>query len=282
MTSTAAPPRPPSLGHLVCRPGADGRHVVDLSGCRWVDPAHLVGTAAVARSHAEAGLPLRVVGPTRAAQRRYAARMHLGAVLTGLGVEHDLDAAGGPETREDLLEVRAVRTEADATALAALVLGRAADADAGTAEALCAGIAEMALNVADHAGRVGYVAAQALPDGGWVRFAVADAGLGLLATLAPRGATTHRHALHLALDGTSRFDDPGRGAGLRSTVREIGRLRGALFVASGSAAVRSTATSREDRRLRAAFPGTLVEGVVGTRSASRPARGAATPRRSRG
>lgn len=272
MGSAAPPPRPPSLGHLVCRREADGTHVVDLSSCRWVDPAHLVGTAAVARRHVEAGLALRVVGPVRDAQRRYAGRMHLGRVLTGLGVAHDLDETGGPDRREDLLEVRAVRTEADATDLAALVLGRATDTDPGAAEALFAGVAEMALNVADHAGQVGYVAAQALPEGGWVRFAVADAGLGLLATLAPRGATTHRHALHLALDGTSRFDDPGRGAGLRSTVREIGRLRGALFVASGSAAVRSTATSREDRRLRAPFPGTLVEGVVGTRSASRPAR----------
>lgn len=264
-------PRPPSLGHLTCRAAPDGTHVVDLSGCRWVDPAQLAGAAAVARSHADAGLPLRVVGPAREAQRRYAARMHLGHVLAELGVEHDLTEVAELDRREDLLELRAVRTEEDALALARLVHSRVAH-DPAAAEALFAAVAEMAMNVADHAGEVGYVAAQTLPTSGYVRFAVADAGVGLLATLAGRGARTHRQALHLALDGTSRFADPSRGSGLRCTVREVSRFRGVLFLASGTAAVRSTSPEREDRddrRLRTPFSGTLVEGVVGIRGPDR-------------
>ncbi len=261
----ASPPNPPSLGHLTCRCDADGVHVVDLSRCRWIDPAQLVGAAAIARRHASAGLALRVLGPAREAQRRYAARMHLGQVLTGLGVEHDLVDVDERDRREDLLEVRHVATEDDARALGELVHARAARDDRGAAQALFAGVVEMALNVADHADAVGYVAAQTLPSSGWVRFAVADGGVGLLATLGGRGARTHRQALHLALDGTSRFADPSRGAGLSGTVREVGRRRGFLYVASGTAAVRSGSGARDDRRLRAAFPGTLVEGVVGMR-----------------
>lgn len=280
---TAPPPNPPSLGHLVCRPDAAGVHVVDLSRCRWIDPAQLVGAAAIARRHTAAGLALRVLGPAREAQHRYASRMHLGQVLTGLGVEHDLVEVDELDRRRDLLEVRHVATEDDARALGELVHARAARDDRGAAQALFAGVVEMALNVADHSGTVGYVAAQTLPSSGWVRFAVADGGVGLLDTLAGRGARTHRQALHLALDGTSRFTDPSRGAGLSGTVREVGRRRGFLYVASGTAAVRSSATARDDRRLRAAFPGTLVEGVVGMRGpVGAPAPGEATNGPSRG
>ncbi len=259
------PPNPPSLGHLVCRLDAAGTHVVDLSRCRWIDPAQLVGAAAIARRHVSAGLPMRVVGPSREAQRRYASRMHLGRVLTGLGVPHDLVDVDELDRREDLLEVRPVATEDDARALGELVHARAARDDRDAAQALFAGVVEMALNVADHAGAVGYVAAQTLPTSGWVRFAVADGGSGLLTTLAGRGARTPRQALHLALDGTSRFADPSRGTGLSGTVREVSRRRGFLYVASGAAAVRSSVGARDDRRLRAAFPGTLVEGAVGMR-----------------
>ncbi len=280
---TAPPPNPPSLGHLVCRPDATGVHVVDLSRCRWIDPAQLVGTAAIARRHAAAGLALRVLGPVREAQRRYATRLHLGQVLTALDVEHDLVDVDELDRRRDLLEVRHVATEDDARALGELVHARAARDDRGAAQALFAGVVEMALNVADHSGTVGYVAAQTLPSSGWVRFAVADGGVGLLDTLTGRGARTHRQALHLALDGTSRFTDPSRGAGLSGTVREVGRRRGFLYVASGTAAVRASATARDDRRLRAAFPGTLVEGVVGMRGpVSEPAPLRATEGPSRG
>ena len=268
-----SPLRPPTMGHLACRrEGAE--HVLDLSGCRWVDPAHLVGVAAVAARHAGAGARLRVVGPSRADQRRYAARMHLGRVLDELGVAHDLvDVVPEADRVLDLLEVRRVTTEADALALARLVHGRTAAGDPVAAEALFTGVAELAANVADHAQAPGYVAAQVLPAAGCVRFAVADGGLGLRRTLAGRGARGSRHALHLALDGTSRLADPTRGVGLVTVVHEVGRLRGSLFLASGTATVRASGSAaagravRADSALRSPFGGTLVEAVVGVRGA---------------
>ncbi|MEJ5945551.1 hypothetical protein WDZ17_09635 [Pseudokineococcus basanitobsidens] len=269
--ATRSPLRPPAMGHLACV--RDGRgHVVDLSGCRWVDPAHLVGVAAVAARHAGAGTRLRVVGPSQPEQRRYAARMHLGRVLDDLGVAHDLvDVVPELERTQDLLEVRRVVSEADAVALARLVHARTATGDPVAAEALFTGVAELAANVADHARAEGYVAAQVLPAAGCVRFAVADGGLGLRRTLAVRGARGSRHALHLALDGTSRLDDPTRGMGLVTVAQEVGRLRGSLFLASGTAAVRSSSGRpgarlvRADSALRSPFAGTLVEAVVGVR-----------------
>ncbi|WP_298803432.1 hypothetical protein [uncultured Pseudokineococcus sp.] len=268
-----SPLRPPAMGHLTCC-RERSVHVVDLSGCRWVDPAHLVGVAALAARHAGAGARLRVVGPSRPDQRRYAARMHLGRVLDELGVEHDLrDVVPEADRALDLLEVRPVATEADALALARLVHARTAPGDPVAAEALFTGVAELAANVADHAQATGYVAAQVLPAAGCVRFAVADGGLGLRSTLAGRGARGARHALHLALDGTSRLDDPTRGVGLVTVVHEVGRLRGSLFLASGSAAVRTSRPPsarrpvRTDGVLRSPFGGTLVEAVVGVRGA---------------
>ncbi|ROP26515.1 hypothetical protein [Pseudokineococcus lusitanus] len=278
--STRSPLRPPAVGHLACR-REGAQHVLDLSGCRWVDPAHLAGAAAVAARHAAAGSPLRVVGPVRPDQRRYAARMHLGRVLDDLGVPHDLpDDVPERDRTLDLLEVRRVVGEDDAVALAVLVHGRTATTDPEAAAALHTGVAEVAQNVADHAGATGYVAAQVLPSAGLVRFAVADGGLGLRCTLADRGARGHRHALHLALDGTSRLPDPTRGAGLVGVVREVTRLRGSLYLASGSAAVRVTGAGRHvraDSALRTPFAGTLVEGVVGVRGAARPDAGTGGP-----
>ncbi|MEJ5913546.1 hypothetical protein [Pseudokineococcus sp. 1T1Z-3] len=277
--ATRSPLRAPAMGHLTCR--RDGAtHVLDLSGCRWVDPAHLVGVAAVAARHAGAGTPLRVLGPSQPDQRRYAVRMHLGRVLDDLGVPHDLtEQVRHLDRARDLLEVRRVVTEEDAVVLARLVHDRTAAGDPVAAQALFTGVAELAANVADHAQADGYVAAQVLPVAGYVRFAVADAGLGLRRTLTGRGARGSLHALHLALDGTSRLDDPTRGVGLVTVADEVGRLRGSLFLASGTAAVR---VSRDDgdrgRRpatragstLRSPFGGTLVEAVVGVRGTSAP------------
>lgn len=260
--SSAAAHRFPTLTDLSCRERG-GRHTLDLSARGWIDPAHLVGVAALAHAHANAGHDLQVIGPSRRSQHLYAARMHLGQVLSALSVEHNFPTVV-PERdrREDLLEVRAVHTEDDANALAEVVSNKVRPDSARAAQALFACVSEMATNVADHSGTVGYVAAQTLPQVGVIRFAVADAGRGVLATLAVRGAITDRQAALMALNGESRFDDPSRGTGLPTTRRELTRLDGFLYLVSGTASVKATSAATSSGTLRSGFAGTLIEGLL--------------------
>lgn len=238
------------------------RQVIDLTWLRWIDPAHLAAAAALAHGCSLTGGPVTVAGPAQPELRSYAARMRLGQVLSGLGVGHDLPVVPERDRRADLLEVRAVCTEADACALAELLADKVRPDSASASNALYACVAEVALNVAEHAGAVGYVAAQTIPRTGTIRFAVADAGRGMLSTLAPRGARSHRQALRWALSGRSRFADPDRGTGLPTTRRELIRLRGSLFIASGAASVLVTRGEERIGRLRPSYGGTLVQGTL--------------------
>ena len=254
--------RPPGLAGLACR-HTRGQHVLDLTARSWVDPAHLVAAATLAHAHAAADLPLRVLSPREADPHHYAGRMHLGRVLDDLGVEHDVPTGVLEHDRHaDLLEVRPVTSEDDARALAALVATKVRPDSAPASDALYSCVAEMALNVADHAGAVGYVAAQTLPQVGAVKFAVADAGRGLSATLSVRGASSDDDAVSMALSGRSRLDAPGRGTGLPTTLRELTALEGSLFLLSGGAAVTGSGSGRVRQPVVVPFPGTLVQGVL--------------------
>jgi hypothetical protein len=261
--------RPPGLAGLACR-DTRGEHVLDLTARSWVEPAQLAA-ATLAHAHAAADLPLRVLSPRGADPHHYAGRMHLGRVLDGLGVEHDLPTGVLEHDRQaDLLEVRPVRSEDDARALAALVATKVRPDSAPASDVLFSCVAEMALNVADHAGAVGYVAAQTLPQVGAIKFAVADAGRGLRATLSVRGAGSDDEAVRMALSGLSRLDAPGRGTGLPTTLRELTALEGSMFLLSGEAAVTASGSGRVRAPVEAPFPGTLVQGVL--RLPGRPAR----------
>ncbi len=253
---------PPGLAGLACRHTA-GQHVLDLTARSWVDPAHLVAAAALAHAHAAADLPLRVLSPRGADPHHYAGRMHLGRVLDHLGIQHDVPTGVLERDRHaDLLEVRPIGSEDDARALAALVATKVRPDSAPASDVLYSCVAEMALNVADHAGAVGYVAAQTLPQVGAIKFAVADAGRGLRATLSVRGASSDDDAVGMALSGRSRLDAPGRGTGLPTTLRELTALEGSLFLLSGGAAVTASSNGRIRQPVDVPFPGTLVQGVL--------------------
>jgi hypothetical protein len=244
-----------------------GTRVVDLRDVVWVDPVHLVSVAAVAEAAHRDGLGFRLRGPSAPDRSRYAARMRLGAVVAELGGTHDLPAVRDTTRAAHLVEVARLRTPADVVRLATLVHDRVAELDAALAHALHQGVAEIGQNVCDHAQSVGFVAAQTIPRRGELRFAVADPGVGLLATLRGQGADSDRRAIDLALHGVSRFDR--RGTGLPSTVTAVTRLGGYLYIASGASSAMVT-SSRRSTSDGASFSGTLVEGRVPT---GRPSRG---------
>lgn len=250
-----------SLRDVLLRSG-DGRVEIDLSAVRWCDPLHLAATAALAAHHVSTGSTVSVRGPADPDARSYAARMRLGRTLDTLDVRHDLPFVRERDRSGDLLEVRRVHDEGDALRLARLVARRARAEDPEASGTLFACVVEMALNVAEHSGTTGYVAAQTLPRQGWMRFAVADAGVGLRATLARHGAVDDRDAVRLALSGASRLPGPQRGTGLPTTRRELVQAGGALLLASGTAALVADETGDAVHPTEPPFPGTLVQGAL--------------------
>lgn len=252
---------------------ADGTMVLDLSDVSWLDPLHLVGVAATAQLAAARGLRLRLSG-LRGNPAGYASRMRLGAIVEHFGGSHDLPASARELDRSDsLLEVTELATSSDVRQLSALVYDRVAGHDAEIAHALHTALAEIGANVCEHSGTVGFMAAQTLPAQGVLRFAVADAGAGLLGTLLSQGADSDRMAITMALSGTSRKQGPGRGTGLPTAVTVVSRLGGEVLMASGSAVATANARGRRHAELASGFVGTMFEGwvpVAGPRHDSPP------------
>ncbi|HJQ00442.1 MAG TPA: hypothetical protein VJ851_02475 [Jatrophihabitans sp.] len=241
--------------------GDPGVRVLDLADVTFLDPVHLVGVAAVAHLAAEQGARIRLTGLTDD-RAFYAARMRLGQLIEEFGGEHALPAVRGRDLHDSLLEVRPLRSRQDVRELTSLVYHRVAASDTDVAHALHVALAEVGSNVCDHAQSIGFMAAQTIAEHGVLRFAVADAGVGLLGTLATRGATDDQSALNMALSGTSRTCLPGHGTGLPRTVDIVSGLGGDILLASGDAATSATARGRRHRRLHTRFQGTIFEGAV--------------------
>lgn len=246
---------------VIPRAGSADERVIDLSEVSFLDPVHLVGVAAAAHLAARQGSRLRLTGlaPDPAI---YAARMHLGQVIERFGGKHQLPSVRERDRHDSLLEIRPLRSRDDVRQLTELVYNRVESEDAEVAHALHLALAEVGSNVCDHSQTIGFMAAQTIAEHGVLRFAVADSGVGLLGTLAGRGASDDRSALNMALSGTSRTPSPGHGNGLPSTVDIVSSLQGEVLLASGFAATAATARGRRHHQLAAPFHGTIFEGSV--------------------
>lgn len=238
------------------RTAAGGRSV-DLRPVPWLDPLHLVCVAAAARD----GAPFDLLGPT-GEPASYAARMHLGEVLDRYGARHALPRVREHDRRDVLVETTEVRDATGVRALAELVFDKVAPTDRHLAAGLFTSLAEISANVNEHAQSVGFVAAQTVVAAGVIRFAVADAGVGMLHTLRARGARDSRTAIGMALSGTSRVDEATHGRGLPSVVRDLAALDGHLLIASHDAVTTVDRTGRTHGSARVPFAGTVLEGRV--------------------
>ena len=241
---------------------ADGDYLLDLSGVSWLDPLHLVGAAAIAELAAARGSRLQLRG-LRANQAGYASRMHLGAIVERFGGCHDLPTSERELNRRDsLLEVTELVTGDDVRQLSGLVYDRLVGHDADIAHALHTALAEIGANVYEHSGTVGFMAAQTLASQRVLRFAVADAGTGLLGTLADQGAEDDRMAITMALSGTSRKRGPGPGhrAADRGGRGEPAGRRGAAGQRVGAGHRQRARAAHAE--LEQPFVGTMFEGWV--------------------
>lgn len=243
----------------------------DLRAAEWVTPTTMTALAALAHRAGRAGEPFAVRAPVRPNPASYAARMRLGAVLDRLGAAHDLPSVVERDQRANLVELTVIETPRDVSRLADLVFRKLRGHDPQLAAALHRSLGELGQNVPEHAATVGFVAAQTLSRRQELLVAVADAGRGLLATLARRGAADHAAAVALATEpDVSEFDEPTRGAGLPTTLRTVREVGGSVYLASGDAAVRHRRRGVLRTRADWAYPGTLVEVRIPLRARPRP------------
>jgi hypothetical protein len=173
-----------------------------------------------------------------------------------------------------LLEVALVREGADVhravsriKARADLLLVSRLGYSGLAADRFTVAMAEVCQNVVDHSGGSGLALAQCyLRAGGGpeIRLAVADVGIGVRASLAPRyadrlpGSWDDRTAVRLALRrGVTGSGDPDRGLGLAAVTDMVRAWGGTLRLRSGTAACDVGAHPAELTEL-AAFPGTQV------------------------
>lgn len=236
--------------------------VIDMRGVEWTDPVGLVTVAAHAQHESQRG-PIRFLAPGEPNVARYLARMGLAAMLDELDVTHDLPGVQAyPVTT--LVELRRFDGTSGATDIAEKVFHTLKNSDLEVAKSLYQAICELGTNVPEHAGRPdGFVAAQVVPRGNVVRFAVGDAGAGLRAKLSVAGATDDLEAARLAL--TKGVTDTGvvhRGKGLAAVRRLVVATGGALHVASGKAALTVTRNGEAARWVNVRFRGTVIQGQL--------------------
>jgi hypothetical protein len=280
----AAPPRLDEAGaeELLDRIGrlAGVPDAIDGSGVRFVDPYGVlvllaIGLSAPYRRERAWGLAL----PRDPAVLSWLERCGARRLIEKLFVV-DQPSAGADGDRRDggrdpvLLEVALVREGADVHRAVARIKARAdlllvsrLGYSGLAADRFTVALAEVCQNVVDHSGGPGLALAQCYlrPGGGpEIRLAVADVGIGVRASLAPRyadrlpGSWDDRAAVRLAFRrGVTGSGDPDRGLGLAAVADMVRAWGGTLRLRSGTAACTVGAHPGERSGL-AAFPGTQV------------------------
>ena len=185
--------------------------------------------------------------------------MRLGLVLSELGTQHDLPVSRERDQREHLIEVSVVDGDRAAARLAALVFRKLRPVDLELARALHGSVAEIGANAPEHSGTIGFMAAQTLPRRNELLLAVGDAGVGIRATLAHRGAENDERAIELATrERVSRSTNRTAARACRPRSGSSPAQRGSLYLATGTASIRHFGSTRRYLAAASPYPGTIV------------------------
>lgn len=264
------------IARLSCVPDA-----IDCAGIRFADPYGMlvllaVGLSAPYRRGRAWGLILPRDPAVLAWFERCGARRLLEKLFIVDETATDDDTPRRDSGRDPvLLEVALVREGADVHRAVARIKARAdlllvsrLGYSGLAADRFTVAMAEVCQNVVDHSGGPGLALAQCyLRAGGGpeIRLAVADVGIGVRASLAPRyadrlpGSWDDRSAVRLAFRrGVTGSGDPDRGLGLAAVADMVRAWGGTLRLRSGTAACEVGAHPGERVGLTP-FPGTQVD-----------------------
>jgi len=256
---------------------------LDLRDLAFVDPYGilgllLIGVSSSYRKGQAWGLVMPGNREVRAFLKRSGALRRLEEHFI---VDRGGEGAGEDEKREGgegpLLEVTPIREPADVHRAVSRVKGRTdrllvrrLGYNSLAADRFTVALAEVCQNIVDHSGGEGLVSAQYYPPSrgrGTVRLAVMDGGVGVRKSLEGRYASRFpdswgdREAVRLAFRRwVSRFEEPGRGMGLKLVAEMVRGWGGRLLLRSGTAAyaIYPGWGGRPQRSSLAPFPGTQI------------------------
>ena len=268
---------------------ADAKLLVDARHCRFATPYGLTALLCLAQSRTERP---DFAPPEDDDVRSYWARAHFFAHAEGLYTLR------GPAPRRSthgasdvLLEITPVTRNEDVQAVVARIqeqsahiLTRALDLEPRATMLFSMTLSEAASNIIEHAGGGGWVMVQRYD---WskrrvgrdvVQIAVCDAGMGFRRSLETSRARALRDrwddAIALetgAMQGVSRFGDPGRGQGLKGIRGYANKVDGKLTIRSGTARIGPVIPPWDDdlpmRAGLAPFPGTQMQIIIPRRVA---------------
>ena len=263
--------------------GASRVEGLDLRDLAFVDPCGVLGLLLIGSSSSyRKGQAWGLVEPANREVRAFLKRSGaLRRLEEHFIVDRGGEGAGQDEKREGgegpLLEVTPIREPVDVHRAVSRVKGRTDRLLVGrlgynslAADRFTVALAEVCQNIVDHSGSGGLVSAQFYPPSrgrGTVRLAVVDGGVGVRQSLENRyaskfpGSWGDREAVRLAFRRwVSRFEEPGRGMGLKLVAEMVRGWGGRLLLRSGTAAyaVYPGWGGRPRRSGLAPFPGTQI------------------------
>lgn len=245
----------------------DDEITIDLQSAAFIDPYGAACLCLVAQHVAERGQRLIMVLPS-------SRRAQLTVAQTGLAVVlrqwTELRNVPGHELRDQpsgTLPLSLIRSRSDVQTVLAYLVNLARQRlgfDPGDVLDASKVVSELCYNVVDHSQTEGLVVAQIGQDRQgrrYVSLAVADAGVGIRASLASRyleaGDWRHSDAIQRALGGLSSRASGG-GVGLRSIYAVVRRYSGRLAIRSGDARLHVSAEHQPRTLDGSWFPGTQV------------------------
>lgn len=240
---------------------------IDLGQARFIDPYGAACLLLICRQVADRGQQLVCVLPADQWAQNTATAIGLVAALRPLAEVRNVLPVDRTTGRTTALALSPIRSRNDVQAVLSYLVDLAhSQLGYATGDVLDATkvVSELCYNVIDHSRAEGLAVARIYRDRQGRRFvslAVADAGIGIRASLARRYAEAtawpHAEAIERALGGLSSRPQGG-GAGLRSIHAVVRRYDGRLAIRSGDTRCFLAADRRPQHAAGASFPGTQV------------------------
>ncbi|MES2982894.1 MAG: ATP-binding protein [Verrucomicrobiota bacterium] len=259
----------PFLEQLAVHSGTE-ELTVDFSDLKRVSPAGLSALTAFIQRRKKSHLVTHVHGLESCSIRDYLRHMNLFRLLDW---EHDDEPfeRHNPERRFVPLEEISHQVEDLGDRIAACIAPGGEDYDhpnAGLYDAAYYLVTEMANNVRQHSGGMGFVAAQTTLTDGFVKISIADGGRGIHGSLADAGFewaqdSSDEDLIEQALVArvSSKGQPSNEGVGLTLSARIVDLMGGHILIASGSGIVIRSNSSEPKKTSfvsKARFPGTVI------------------------
>jgi len=243
---------------------------VILEDVKFIDPYGLAGLWCVLRFLKRRHRAIVVIPPTDPQLQGYLHRMNFPAATAPMAVlDGSVGRHGASGPSDVLLELTSIEQQADVEQVLRTILGRIRrilEGELGYGErdvtAFCTVLSEACMNICDHSGDIGVVAAQRYTQRGgtgYVIVGVADLGIGIRQSLATRYRHAERWSHIQAIVNALQKEysrHPDRGLGLFMVSRIVGAYRGSLHIRSGDA--RLYLRHRAHRLVAGPFPGTQL------------------------